>query len=132
VCRRHGLVVHYRRAAGDGRLRWRCRRCVGDAVRRRKQRVRQTLVAEAGGCCAICGYRRCIINLHFHHVDPSTKAYVMSAQTGQSIAVFREEAKKCVLVCANCHGEIEAGLIESPPAGTKFDGRRRAPDRRPP
>jgi hypothetical protein len=25
-----------------------------------------------------------------------------------------------VLLCANCHGEIEAGLIESPPAGAKY------------
>jgi hypothetical protein len=35
----------------------------------------------------------------------------------RSLAAFREEMKKCVLVCANCHGEIESGLIESPPAG---------------
>ena len=47
----------------------------------------------------------------------------MSAQTGQSIAVFREEAKKCVLVCANCHGEIEAGLVDSPPAGARYGDR---------
>ena len=82
---------------------------------------------EAGGCCAICGYDRCIINLHFHHVDPSTKRYLLSAQSGQSIHTFREEAKKCVLVCANCHGEIEAGLIESPPAGARFRGSPGAP-----
>ena len=29
---------------------------------------------------------------------------------GKSLAAFRAEARKCVLVCANCHGEIEAGL----------------------
>jgi hypothetical protein len=45
----------------------------------------------------------------------------MSAQTGQSINTFRDEAKKCVLVCANCHGEIEAWLIESPPAGARYE-----------
>jgi hypothetical protein len=44
----------------------------------------------------------------------------MSARTGKSLGAFRAEAKKCVLVCANCHGEIEAGLIESPAAGAKF------------
>jgi hypothetical protein len=31
------------------------------------------LVEESGGCCAVCGYDRCIINLHFHHVDPKKK-----------------------------------------------------------
>ena len=44
----------------------------------------------------------------------------MTVAMGKSIATFRKEAKKCVLVCANCHGEIEAGLIKSPPAGAKF------------
>jgi cytochrome c553 len=70
----------------------------------------------------VCGYDRCIINLGFHHVDPSAKEFPMSAHTGRSLAALRKEAEKCVLVCANCHGEIEAGLIESPPAGAKFRG----------
>jgi hypothetical protein len=29
--------------------------------------------------------------------------------------------KKCVLVCANCHGEIEAGLLVGPPAGATYE-----------
>jgi len=72
----------------------------------------------------VCGYDRCVINLHFHHVDPSTKSFLMSSSIGRAIAKFREEAKKCVLVCANCHGEIEAGLIESPPARARYRGGR--------
>ncbi|TMM05858.1 MAG: hypothetical protein E6G10_01630 [Actinobacteria bacterium] len=55
------------------------------------------------------------MNLQFHHVDPATKSFRMSTASGKSLASYREETKKCVLVCANCHGEIEAGLIESPP-----------------
>jgi hypothetical protein len=50
----------------------------------------------------------------------------MTVAIGKSIANFRAEAKKCVLVCANCHGEIEAGVIKSPPAGGKYRHRRRA------
>jgi len=60
-------------------------------------------------------YERCIVNLVFHHVEPSQKSFPMSMAVGRSIAAFREEAKKCVLVCANCHGEIEAGIIPCPP-----------------
>ena len=41
---------------------------------------------------------------------------------GKALAAFREEAKKCVLVCANCHGEIEARLIESPPRRERLPG----------
>jgi hypothetical protein len=68
----------------------------------------------------VCGYARCIINLHFHHVDPRKKSFGLSMQTTKSLAAYREEMKKCVLVCANCHGEIEAGLVVSPPAGATF------------
>jgi cytochrome c553 len=93
---------------------------VGEAVTRRKQKLKRILVEEAGGRCTVSGYHRCIVNLGFHHVDPSRKSFAMSMAVGRSIAAFREEAKKCVLVCANCHGEIEAGVIECPPLGTRY------------
>ena len=121
-CRRHGEEVHYRRVDKSGYVRWRCRRCDGEAVTRRKQRIRRTLIDEGGGRCAVCGYDRCVINLHFHHVDPTKKELRLGSDVGRSLVALREEAKKCVLVCANCHGEIEAGLVESPPAGTHYVG----------
>jgi hypothetical protein len=85
--------------------------------------MRRILVGEAGGRCAVCGYDRCALNLHFHHVDPSSKTFAMTMAKGKGLTAYREEAKKCVLVCANCHGEIESGLIPSPPAGARFGGR---------
>jgi hypothetical protein len=118
-CARHGTIEFHRYSAGNGGFRWRCKRCVGEAVTRRHQKVKRILVEEAGGCCAVCGYDRCMVNLHFHHVDPATKSFTMSVASGKGLSKLRAEAKKCVLVCANCHGEIESGLIESPPAGTK-------------
>jgi hypothetical protein len=117
-CRRHGDVEFQR--YGIKRPTWRCKRCVGEAVTRRKQKLKRMLVEENGGACAVCGYDRCIINLSFHHVDPSTKLFSVNMGLGKSVKSFRAEAEKCVLVCANCHGEIEAGLVESPPAGATF------------
>jgi hypothetical protein len=114
-CRKHGHAL-FRKYAG----RWRCRRCVGEAVSRRHRTIRALLVAEAGGCCALCGYDRCEWNLHFHHVDPATKAFPMTMASGKGLATYRVEAAKCVLLCANCHGEVEAGLVESPPPGARF------------
>lgn len=119
-CPRHGLVIFHLCRAGKRGFRWRCKRCAGEAVTRRLQKVKRILVEEAGGCCAVCGYDRCVVNLHFHHVDPSTKSFTMSVASGKGLGKLREEAKKCVLVCANCHGEIECGVISSPPAGAKY------------
>jgi hypothetical protein len=51
-------------------------------------------------------------------VDPSLKRIEINAR-GAAIAIerLREEARKCVLVCANCHAELEAGLISLPSVG---------------
>jgi hypothetical protein len=44
----------------------------------------------------------------------------MSVASGEGLSKLCAEAKKCVLVCANCHGEIESGVIASPPPGSKY------------
>lgn len=121
-CRIHGDWEHGYYSAGNGTYRWRCKRCVADAVTRRHHKIKLTLIADHGGCCAICGYDRCPVSLQFHHVDPRTKSFRIAMSSGKSLARFREEASKCVLVCANCHGEIEAGLIDSPPPRTTYRG----------
>lgn len=132
-CRRHGWTEFANYAPLTEGNRWRCKRCVGEAVRRRHHKVRRILIAEAGGCCAVCGYDRCVINLHFHHVDPATKAFNMSMAAGKSEATYRTEMAKCVLVCANCHGEIEAGMTRSPPAGARYgEDWQTSPQRLPP
>ena len=46
----------------------------------------------------------------------------MSLGGGKAIATYRAEAAKCVLVCANCHGEIEMGMVPSPPAQARHAG----------
>jgi hypothetical protein len=119
-CKRHGRVAFHLYSAGKPRQRWRCKRCVGEAVTRRHQKIKRILVAEAGGGCAVCGYDRCVVNLHFHHVDPSKKSFGVTVARGKSLDAYRAEARKCVLVCANCHGEIEAGLIPSPPPQARY------------
>ena len=77
--------------------------------------VKLRLVAEAGGRCALCGYDRFSGALQFHHVDPETKRFGL-AERGltRSIEVVNAEARKCVLLCANCHAEVEAGFRTLP------------------
>lgn len=110
-CRHHGETEFFADSAGS----WRCRQCQQEAVSRRRRRVKRVLVEEAGGGCAICGYDRAIGALHFHHLDPATKRFPVTS-SGRTIGLSqaREEAAKCVLLCANCHVEVEAGVTELP------------------
>lgn len=109
-CQRHGLVEFGRRADGGSR----CLRCRAEAVTRRRRKVKRTLVAEAGGACQLCGYDRCVAALEFHHLAPAEKLFQMSARYARSLARARLEARKCALLCANCHAEVEAGVAVLP------------------
>ena len=87
-------------------------RCAADRVAAYRKRVKEILVAEAGGACRLCGYDIYVGALHFHHLDPTLKRFAVShAGTTDSLRTMREEARKCVLLCANCHAEVEAGLV---------------------
>jgi ferredoxin len=53
--------------------------------------------------------------LHFHHVDPTEKRIEINAKgIALSLQTLRNEAKKCVLLCSNCHAEIEDGTVSLP------------------
>ena len=99
----------------EGRGYYRCARCRAKAAGKRRQIVKRKLVEEAGGRCVICGYARCQRALQFHHLDPASKEFHLG-HGGHTRALSRSrvEAEKCALLCANCHAEVEAGLVAMP------------------
>jgi transposase/ssDNA-binding Zn-finger/Zn-ribbon topoisomerase 1 len=110
-CQRHGSVEMT--ISLDGGVV--CPRCKGEAVARRRRRTKAILVAEAGGVCVACGYGRCQEALQFHHLDPSTKHFGVGGRgLTHSMERLRDEAAKCVLLCARCHVEVEHGHREIP------------------
>lgn len=110
-CNRHGETSFVR----EGRGYYRCKRCRMERVAERRKAVKRMLVEEAGGKCVICGYSRCQQVLEFHHLDPSLKNFQLSHNGAtRSLARSRAEARKCVLLCANCHREVEAGIAAVP------------------
>ena len=105
-CSKHGLTLFVL----EGRGSYRCKRCRQERVSVWRRKMKARLVEEAGGRCALCGYDRCQAALQFHHRDPADKLFAISHEgLTRSLARAREEARKCVLVCANCHAEIEGG-----------------------
>ena len=106
-CPVHGVTTFVRRGADGVPLpavpdRARCTG-VGASVKR-------VLVDEAGGACVLCGYDRSLAGLHFHHLDPAEKSFALSRQgVTRSMARLAPKPAKCVLLCSNCHAEVEAG-----------------------
>jgi transposase-like protein len=107
-CARHGSSEFWL----EGRGIYRCLRCRSEAVARRRRRIKEVLVAEAGGRCSMCGYDRYLGALQFHHRDGEIKEFGLGDRgLTRSIDAVRAEAAKCVLLCANCHSEVEAGIV---------------------
>jgi transposase len=115
-CRTHGLTEFWL----EGRGYYRCKRCRAERVSDRRRKIKQILISEAGGRCVLCGYERCVAALHFHHVDPATKSFHLSMQgVSRSLRAARAEMAKCVLLCANCHAEVEQGSAVLPPEAVR-------------
>jgi hypothetical protein len=112
-CKHHGPTAFKL----EGRGYYRCMRCRQEGVSEWRRRTKRVLVEEAGGHCLLCGYDRCVAALQFHHLDPAMKRFALSRQgVTRSRAEARAEARKCVLLCANCHAEVEAGYRALPEA----------------
>ena len=76
-----------------------------------RQDIKRQLVEYKGGKCQICGYDKCQEALEFHHLDPNEKSFQISGGT-KSFESLKPEVDKCVLLCANCHRELHAGLVQ--------------------
>jgi hypothetical protein len=59
--------------------------------------------------CAICGYDKCNRALNFHHVNPESKSFQVGINEirKKKSKELVEELNKCMLLCSNCHMEIE-------------------------
>ena len=77
-----------------------------EKARRHEQKRREQLFAlydEIKTPCAKCGESRLYV-VEFHHIDPNEKEHTISQM--RNLDAVREEAKKCICLCANCHAEF--------------------------
>lgn len=88
-----------------------------------RARAKVRMVKSMGGCCQICGYDKCNRALEFHHINPAEKSHSFGKirASPQSWHVISEELKKCILLCSNCHKEVEAGITAVPETFAKYD-----------
>jgi hypothetical protein len=61
-----------------------------------------------GGQCEICGYKKNLSALAFHHIDPEKKKFKLDVRSlsNRTEAKILEELDKCKLLCHNCHAEV--------------------------
>lgn len=84
-----------------------------NAVAERRRVLKARAVGLMGGSCMVCAYDKHFGVLEFHHVYSETKSFgISSGGFSRSWSSIFSELQKCVLVCANCHREIEMGLIQ--------------------
>ncbi len=110
------LIMKIHRAYADRR------EYLKNAVTKRRKKMRNMAISYLGGKCMFCGYNRCTSALDFHHINESLKKFGLS-QDGltRSWEKTKKELDKCILVCANCHREIHAGILQ--PSAEMLNGK---------
>ena len=89
------------------------REALKKAVIKRRKKVKTLALEYKGGKCQICGYSKCVGALELHHVNPKEKSFGIGEKGyTRSWEKVRLELDKCVLLCANCHREVESGVTQ--------------------
>ncbi len=97
------IIKQYKNCKGSLCRKCRCR------YEWEKTLLRKIKVVELmGGKCSICGYDKYYGSLTLHHKDREEKEMDWKEMRVCSWDNMMKEVEKCILVCRNCHGEIEA------------------------
>jgi transcription elongation factor Elf1 len=83
------------------------------AVSKRRRKIKSLAIEYKGGRCQICGYNKYPGALDLHHLY-GKKFGIGDKGYTRSWEKVKAELDKCILVCANCHRELEAGVTQLP------------------
>jgi hypothetical protein len=88
-----------------------------------RKRTKERLVTAFNSKCGVCSYSKCIQALQFHHLDPEHKDFGLANVIAniKSWDTIISEARKCIMVCGNCHSEIHAGITPIPDNVPRFN-----------
>ena len=106
-CRRELSIGEFScdKSTYDG-LRCRCKECHNAGQRDYREKNQEIINDLKINGCSMCGYCKNSAALTFHHVEPEEKKFEINAITITKPDLI-EEFHKCMLLCRNCHAEIE-------------------------
>jgi hypothetical protein len=85
------------------------------AVAKKRRKIKTLAIEYKGGKCQVCGYSKYQGALDLHHLDSDSKKFGIGDKGyTRSWERIKTELDKCILVCANCHRELEAGITQLP------------------
>lgn len=84
------------------------------AVAKRRRKIKLLSIEYKGGKCQICGYNKCPAALDLHHISGKKDFGIGDKGYTRSWKTVKKELDKCILVCANCHREIQVGITQLP------------------
>lgn len=82
-----------------------------DNVKRRKKELRDRFqeFKKTLKCCVCKESEACCLD--FHHLDASEKEFSIAHFENVGLAKLKEELKKCVVICSNCHRKVHEGIL---------------------
>lgn len=87
-----------------------------------RRRIKIALVKAFGGKCQYCNQEFSEIVFDFHHLNPEEKNFGLgNGSTTRAKSAYAEEAKKCCMLCANCHRLVENGEFDNSTLSCNFN-----------
>lgn len=78
-----------------------------EAQKKRGLKRKLEMIKARGNRCSICGYKKNLAALTFHHVNSDKQFKLdMRSLSNRTLDSVLKEVKKCILVCHNCHAEL--------------------------
>jgi 5-methylcytosine-specific restriction endonuclease McrA len=85
------------------------------AVTKRRRKIKAMAIEYKGNRCLLCGYNKFAGALELHHINSEKKEFGIGDKGyTRSWEKVKAELDKCVLLCANCHREVGAGIQQLP------------------
>ena len=96
---KNGFDIH-----GNQKYSGYCKFCANE-IEKARYRKKKEFTESLKECCIKCGEERPYV-LDFHHKDKNEKEFTIGKMKKGSLELLKNEIKKCVVLCANCHREF--------------------------